>query len=660
MSTPIRPAERERWPWSWEGAEAALQAIWKYPSFRPFQHPPLKALLARKDVLAVLPTGGGKSLLYQVPALLGKGMTLVISPLIALMHDQVDALAARGIPAAVVDSTLTSREVEQVLLNARAGAYRLLYCSPERLQTEVFKSLAPEMPISLIAVDEAHCVSEWGLHFRPAYRAIGQARMMWPKVPLLAVTATAPPQVRNDIREFLALRDPEVCVLGFQRDNLALHVRRTDNKQTAILKAIRSVTEGALIVYAATRRTVEHWHAVLSREGIACGYYHGGLDAEARNRAQSRWLLGETPVLVATNAFGMGIDKPDVRLVLHVEVPANIEAYYQEAGRAGRDGKPCHALMVWHPADLNTQRTLMERAYPDDKLIQKVFDLAAEEGKVALGEVSEGPVLVSLVALAKRAESRPPLVFRALEVLQEHGYLKMITEGDGSLRWVLSIEDLRAWASRQSPSVTQFVAALVRALPVDSFRDEVPVTVAILAKKVSLPEARLLKGFAYLEQQGLLRWVSGKDALRIHILVPRSRKVPLETTLARKAKAIAEQRLREMERYLNIATCRQQFILHYFGQGGDACGRCDLCRARRDAKPVTPADERNLRHLVKELAHQPLTEITYPEPDRLPAVIDYLVREEIIVLEDPFTQRFKVQRDLPGGLRGGSHTGNAR
>lgn len=637
-----------------------MQAIWKYPSFRPFQHPPLKALLARKDVLAVLPTGGGKSLLYQVPALLGKGMTLVISPLIALMHDQVDALAARGIPAAVVDSTLSSRQVEQVLLNARAGAYRLLYCSPERLQTEVFKSLAPEMPVSLIAVDEAHCVSEWGLHFRPAYRAIGEFRTTWPSVPLLAVTATAPPQVRKDIAEFLALRSPEMCVLGFQRDNLALHVRRSDNKQTAILKAIRSVEQGAVIVYAATRRTVEHWHDVLSREGLSCGYYHGGLDAEARNHAQSRWLSGETPVLVATNAFGMGIDKPDVRLVLHVEVPANIEAYYQEAGRAGRDGKPCNALMVWHPADLNTQRTLMERSFPEDKLIQRVFDLAAEEGKVALGETTEGPVPVSLAAVARRADSRPPLVFRALEVLQEHQYVKIHEEGDGSLRWTLSLEEVRAWTSGQSANLTKFVSALVRALPVDSFREEVPVTLAVLAKKVSMPEERLIKGFTYLERQGLLRWISGKDALRIQFLVPRSRKIPLETTLARKAKSIAEHRLREMERYLNIATCRQQFILHYFGQGGDACGRCDLCRAKMNAHPVTPADERNLRHLVKELERQPLSEITYPEPDRLPAVIDYLVREEIIVLEDPFTQRFKVQRDLPGGPRGGHQSESAR
>ncbi|MFB3131422.1 MAG: ATP-dependent DNA helicase RecQ, partial [Rhodothermales bacterium] len=333
-----------------EQAQAALRRFWGHPGFRPGQREVIEAVLAGRDVLAILPTGGGKSVCYQVPALLRDGLTLVVSPLIALMQDQVAQLDARGVKAAFINSTLAAREIEQRWTDAEFGRYRLLYVAPERLQSDIFLARAERLNVTLLAVDEAHCISEWGHHFRPSYLQIAQARVHLGDPPTIAVTATATPEVRRDIVEHLALRDPEVIVKGFDRPNLVWSIFRAENKREKVLDVLRGVP-GSGLLYAATRRAVEDWAGWLAQQGETVMAYHGGLAHEVREKAQHAWIESRVRLVVATNAFGMGIDKPDVRSVIHLDVPASLEAYYQEAGRAGRDGHPADCILLWQKRD---------------------------------------------------------------------------------------------------------------------------------------------------------------------------------------------------------------------------------------------------------------------------------------------------------------------
>ena len=367
-------------PPPFDAALAALQRHWGYAGFREGQRDVIEATLAGRDALAVFPTGGGKSLLYQLPAVLQGGLTLVVSPLVALMHDQVEQLAARNVPAAALTAALSRREIDQRWTDAEFGRYRLLYVTPERLQSELFLARAERLPVVRLAVDEAHCISEWGHDFRPAYRRLAEARALLrtpdgDPVPVLAVTATATPEVRRDIVEQLALEDPLVLVKGFDRPNLVWSVLRDEDKTDKLVE-IAAVVGGSGIVYAGTRNGTETWARVLQREGIAAEAYHAGLDAATRAAVQRRWLGGTTRLIVATSAFGMGIDKPDVRVVIHVALPPTLEAYYQEAGRAGRDGRKAWAVVLFNEGDVDLPRVLAEEGHPDAKTVQAVYAAA--------------------------------------------------------------------------------------------------------------------------------------------------------------------------------------------------------------------------------------------------------------------------------------------
>ncbi|KIL39704.1 ATP-dependent DNA helicase RecQ [Gordoniibacillus kamchatkensis] len=344
-------------------AQKLLKQYYGYTSFRPGQEHIIRSLLEGRDTLGIMPTGGGKSICYQIPALLMKGLTLVVSPLISLMKDQVDALGTLGIPAASINSTLTGSEVGRVLREAESGRLRLLYVAPERLESDWFRERVRELNIPFVAVDEAHCVSQWGHDFRPSYTAISPFLRSLPKRPLVAAfTATATPEVKRDIADLLELEQPEIVITGFARDNLALHILRGENKRDYITRYVQAHSHQPGIVYAATRREVEEVYEMLRKKGVAAGKYHAGMADAERAAAQEAFLYDDVRVMVATNAFGMGIDKSNVRYVIHHNMPKNMEAYYQEAGRAGRDGEPGECILLFGAQDILTQKFFIEQS----------------------------------------------------------------------------------------------------------------------------------------------------------------------------------------------------------------------------------------------------------------------------------------------------------
>ena len=631
-------------------AEAALRRHWGHDRFRDGQWEAIEAVLDGDDVLAILPTGGGKSVCYQVPAVLNEGLTLVVSPLIALMQDQVAGLKARGVAAAFINSTLSAREIDQRWTDAEFGRYRLLYVAPERLQTDVFLARAERLKVSLLAVDEAHCISEWGHHFRPSYLQIAEARARLGNPPTMAVTATATPDVRRDIVRHLALRSPRQVVKGFDRPNLVWSLFRTENKSAKVLEVVRGVP-GSGVVYAATRRGTEEWAARLEGEGASAAAYHGGLKSDVRARRQEAWLRGETRLMVATNAFGMGIDKADVRFVIHVDVPGTLEAYYQEAGRAGRDGKAAYAVLLFQSGDEATQRALIEDGYPDAGAIRAVYDAACSLAQVPIGALPDGPVTVDAEKTARVAGLGLGKAKRAVEALirQEVWQTLPAHRHRGYVRFETSAEAVRRYADGlQNPALARFVDALLRTIHADAFSDWRDLDVRLLQRRTGLERDRLVKGLAFLEERGLLRWQPPGAATLVQFAEPRTARLPVDDVAVRRARRRAERQLDHMLRYARSVTCRRRFLLAYFGEASpERCGRCDVCLGRHRAVVVTPADEPVMRHLLDQIGQGTprdawFENVEAPPPHHLDGLLDWLFQEGYLRADDPLEEAYRL------------------
>ncbi len=612
--------------------ERVLHRYWGHSSFRPGQAEIVEAVLAGRDVFGVLPTGSGKTVGYALPAAVLGGLTLVISPLVALMADQAAGLNRRGIRAAFIHSGLSARQIEQRWIDAEYGLFRLLYVSPERLQTELFEARAARLGVRRLAVDEAHCVSEWGHDFRPAYLAVKRARTLLGDPPMAALTATATPEVRRDVLDLLGLRNPVVVIAGFDRPNIVWSVETTDDKITAARRSLSRVP-GAGILFAATRRGAEEWGKRLNGWGIPAAVYHGGLDSQVRETARIRWQEGEVRIMAATNAFGMGIDRPDVRLVLHTDLPGSLEAYYQEAGRAGRDGCEAHAVLLYHPSDIAGRQALIRAGRPDIRQIRAVYDAVCNLERISLGSRPEGEVTPDLEQAALLSKCSPYTVRRVLATLEEEAIWTLVHHRKGSLalRMLQSPQSLRHYASgRPGRRLAQFVEAVLRTAPVESYTSWQEVDERRLARKASLSVERVRAGLGFLAQRGFLEWAPAEDAVRIVFNEPRVARVTVDQRRMERALRRAETRLDVMVRYATASVCRRRFILGYFGEEAPAeCAACDVCLSERE-RPAVALGEEAAYALLLETAQKSRYGPHWAhrlgiEPERLEAMLERLL-----------------------------------
>ena len=544
--------------------------------------------LAGRDVLAVLPTGGGKSVCFQVPALMRKGICIVVTPLIALMKDQVQNLRDRGIGALAVHAGMTRREIDYTLDNAIYGDYKFLYVSPERLRTELFRVRLLKMDVSLLAVDEAHCISQWGYDFRPDYLEIAAIRqLLGPAVPVMALTATATPQVAADIMDKLGFKKPNLLTGDFARPNLSYIFRETDDKMGRLLKVCRGV-KGSGIVYVSRRKSAEDLAAFLRAQGESAECYHAGLPRESRARIQDAWKSGETRIIVSTNAFGMGIDKPDVRFVCHFDMPDSLEAYFQEAGRAGRDGQDAFAVLLWNRTDVRRLRQTVRTTYPPLETIrdiyQKVFiwlGFAYEEGKDASAKFE-------LEKFAQRFRLHARTAYYAIKYLETAGYwtLTETLQIPAKIQFTVSRDELYR-VQLGNDDTDAFVKLLLR-MYTGLFTEYVPIDEEKIARAGRFAPAVVVEKLRSLSRRQILKYIPAIHApmLNLHYerLDDRNLRLPQSEYDERVAR-----RSGRLDALVNLVEndreCRCLQMYRYFGQeGGQPCGRCDVCARTAHAK----------------------------------------------------------------------------
>lgn len=633
-------------------ARRVLRETWGYESFRPGQEEIIEAVLDGRDVLGVLPTGGGKSLCYQIPALLHEGFVLVVSPLISLMQDQVEGLQAHGVEASFINSTLPKYEVEQRWTDAEHGRYDLLYLAPERLTTEVFQARAERLDVSVLAVDEAHCVSEWGHHFRPDYLEIPEGRALLGDPPTVAVTATATPAVRADVLDLLDMSEATEVVRGFDRPNIVWSVFRTENKWTKLRDVVHGV-EGTGIVYTSTRRGVERWTRRLKNVGISAAGYHGRMESSEREARQEAWSRDELRVIVATNAFGMGIDKPDVRFVVHVDVPSSLEAYYQEAGRAGRDGRRAYAVLLFQEPDAETQEALIESSHPTAEEVRSVYDAVCNVGQVPVGSKPEGPLVVDQNVVQKITEFSRSKVRAAADLLDRQGAWRRLPRRRhyGLVRFREGAERVRRFADGgKNGALARFVRALLRLVHADAFSEWWPFDLRRASERMGLSRDRIDRGLRYLEERGLLQWCPPGAALQVELAFPRARKLPVDDRAVQTARKRAEQRLQYMLRYARSVTCRRRFLLTYFGETSpEQCGACDVCLGRHEPPAVTPDQEPLLRAILRRIEKEVPRADWFDETDvpryEVDLLVNWLVERGYVTVEAPLEGRFDLTED---------------
>ncbi len=615
-----------------------LKRYWGYDAFRPGQDDAVRAVLAGRETLVLFPTGGGKSLCFQVPALVLPGTTLVVSPLVALMHDQVDALIRAGIPATYVNSSLSRREIEQRLVNARNGMYKLLYVAPERLESSQFQQDAPNMGISLVAVDEAHCISEWGHEFRPPYRRIRTALdPVLPGARWMALTATATPEVRKDILDSLGFKNPVVVSKGFGRPNLKWWVLPASNKDERLLSMVRKAP-GSGLIYAGTRKGCADIARRVSDAGIPCVPYHAGLESAERKRIQEDWVAGRIPVVAATNAFGMGIDKPDCRWVIHYELPGSLEAYYQEAGRAGRDGNPAFPTLLTRPSDVETARRRISNGYPDRTRLQLVYDTTCDALHLAVGSEPEEAGWLDAADVAKRAGIPVPQVETAWRSLQTHGLLAVESPDEDrvGIRFVPDLDGMRDWIARQkSERKRDFVDRLFRLVGPDSTKETVWMGEQVLLEDLAITRNALIKGLRVLEQDRLLTCSTTHGRWAVRPTSARLRKLPLTKEDVERHRNRLLEKLELMQGYVDTPGCRTAYIRRYFGETEvpDRCGFCDRCLAVSGA---TGLDATRIGE-VEALLRKPHTLVALETAtgigrEGLKPVLELLVREGRVLL----------------------------
>ena len=637
-----------------------LRQYWGYDDFRGIQREIIESIGTGHDTLGLMPTGGGKSITFQVPALAQEGTCIVITPLIALMKDQVDHLRRRGIRAAAIYSGLTREEIITTLENCIFGDIRILYVSPERLSSELFQTKLRHMRVSFITVDEAHCISQWGYDFRPSYLEIAKIRKIVPEAPVLALTATATPAVVEDIQEKLGNprnpRDPRasrisrdayfaIFKMSFERSNLAYVVRQAADKREQLIHILSSL-KGSAIVYARSRRRTKEFSDLLNEAGIPATFYHAGLDDAVKDERQQTWQHDEVRVMVATNAFGMGIDKPDVRLVIHIDCPDSIEAYFQEAGRAGRDGRKAYAVLLYNSADERKLQKRITDTFPEKDYIRQVYEHLAYFYQVGVGSGYGHTFEFNIDKFCHAFRHFPIQVDAALKILNRAGYIEYTEEQDNQARvmFTLSRNDLYR-LENTSPNEEKVITALLRNYG-GLFTDYNYIDEGFLASQTALQPHQIYMTLKSLSERHILHFIPQKKTPYIRYTQRREdmEHIQLPPAIYEERKQQFQQRIHAIIDYAtNDQVCRSRQLLRYFGEeNGHDCGQCDVCLSHR---PEGMVSEPKLNHAMQQIMAmfsdgQPhpitdLRDIQLPT-DELDAALTYLMKEEHLRLDDGF------------------------
>ena len=582
-----------------------LKHYWGYDDFRGIQREIIESIGAGRDTLGLMPTGGGKSIAFQVPALAKEGLCIVVTPLIALMKDQVANLRSRGIKATAIYSGMRSSDIVKALENCIFGDYKFLYVSPERLSSELFLKKIQRVKVSMVTVDEAHCISQWGHDFRPAYREVKQLREIFPSVPVLALTATATPEVVKDIQQQLGFAQENCFSMSFARKNLVYVVRHTENKPQELLHILDRIG-GSAIVYTLNRKKTKEVCDILLANGVTAEYYHAGLSPESKDAKEEAWKSGRARVMVSTNAFGMGIDKPDVRLVVHIDLPSSIEAYFQEAGRAGRDGNDAYAVTLFSRVDRQVVARRLADNYPSQEFIREIYDEICYYYSMALGDGLNCTYEFSLGDFCKDYH-RPTLqTDSALKILTRMGYLEYVEEMEyaSRVRFIVGKDALYRFRGLP-PDYELLINALLRNYS-GLFTDYVFIDERYLSRVTKLSRHRMYEIFVSLVSRGLVQYAPSKKCPIITFT--RHRVLGSELRFAREVyderKAIFGERLKSVINYaVSDDKCRSRLLLEYFGErGSDDCRRCDVCVQRRAVgkPPRMPGKEEAVMQLLSD------------------------------------------------------------
>ena len=590
-------------------AHDILKRYWGYPEFRPLQEEIILSVLDGRDTLALLPTGGGKSVCFQVPALALGGVCIVVTPLVSLMKDQVAHLKANGIKAAAIYSGLSREEILSVMSNALYDPdFRFLYVSPERLRTETFLLNLPKIPVRMSAVDEAHCISQWGYDFRPPYLQIAEIRPLFPEVPVLALTATATPEVVRDIQQKLRFKEENVFQKSFKRDNLTYFVVKESDKNGRMLRIMQRYP-GTGVVYVRNRRKTQEVAEFLQQNGISADYYHAGLEARARDRKQDAWMTGKTRVIVATNAFGMGIDKPDVRFVVHLDIPDTLEAYFQEAGRGGRDLKPSVAILLYDEYDLRQLRRNFTLSFPTLEKVREVYEYLCQHYKIPMGDGKNRTYPFSLSQHARELKMDAAQYYNALKFLEKTGSL-VVSEHlreSSKIHFKMDGEELMRYYPLH-PQLEEFVKLLLRSYA-GVFTQFVNIQEEVLAQRAGLTVAQVEENLKALRADKVLSYEPQSEIPLIMFLENRveAKHLFFDPKDYDDRKQRAQERLEAVIRYVTTDhICRSRQLLSYFGETKSTpCGSCDVCLARK--KRMRQEQEDEIRKAIMDLYQQDVT-----------------------------------------------------
>ena len=618
-----------------------LKKYWGYEAFRPLQEDIIKSILAGQDTLALLPTGGGKSICYQVPGLIMEGVSVIITPLIALMRDQVAQLKSRNIPAVAIHSGLSRKDIDRELDNCVYGNYKFLYLSPERLQTDLAKERLSAMKISQLVVDEAHCISQWGFDFRPSYLNISDAREYLTEVPIMALTATATDEVKKDIVENLDLKDVQVFVKSFKRDNISFFVFEDENRKDKLLYLSRRIP-GTKIIYVRNRRKTREVSMMLQKEGFNATYYHAGLDVKNRMKVEKEFMDGKKEVIVSTNAFGMGIDKSDVRAVFHLDLPSGLEEYYQEAGRAGRDGKESYAILFCREKERRNLMKSVEASFPAIQTIRRVYKALCIYYDIIPGGGIGESYDFDINSFSSRFGFSVLEVFHSLKQIEAASWIHLSDAVYHPPKVMVLVDNMELYDYQlKTPALDPFIKTLLRSYE-GLFSVSVSINLKSLARKTNADVGVIEKALRRLARDKIIHYQPPSDQPRVTFLQPRatSRDFDIDQKRYQSLKQRAVRRMKAMIYYTRTEDCRMNNMLAYFDEKAEKkCGKCDICRGLLETEPSHKETLHLKAHFLKVLDFDPqpfdyvLETVSFIKRKKAIKVLEYLEAEGWLAVE---------------------------